>query len=595
MATVLLFNSTFETGTLAQQGWDEVNSGSADSSIVLASSEGITAHGGVDICKMQHTAGGGEAGTRLQIYTLDYDHDYAFEWYEYYPDIMSNQGVGGDWGPQLFGLASTDINNVNMPIWILQTIISGGVMKPQMWFNPSNHPSVGAGPLSTDNSTPKSYSNTGITIPTDQWVKWRIEARPAGNFTGHLRVYMNDTEVFNFSNIKTTVPDSGQRALYGDWVMMYPQWTMYGDGLTPQPCVKYMDDVSVFEIDRALLVGQAVETDTAQVILAEQPPVFSPVLRAYRWYFDNGTPATATPAAAENTPYTIAPGQALHLRVSIEETAGVSAGGVQAFGLQQSRNGSSLSSVGATSIWVEVWPSANITDNEATAQRLSSGNGSFSAGGADDVNGAFSKQLLANTFTEIVYSIWMDDVNSVLVPGDVMTFDVALGGVAFPENVVPQLTVVSSNDTIVAVGQANESEAVQPLTVNKSRVLAQVTEAETAGALGKLKLKGLATALESESAQAFASQKLKALLLASDAEQALEIQPNAAHAMGLVLESESAQQITAIKTKLLNQAHDAEVAREMLLGGAPAPEAPFFIDLTTGQIYWRVGKFIIPL
>src|SRR5439155_19168457 len=70
-------------------------------------------------------------------------------------------------------------------------------------------------------------------------VRFKVMIKPGADFTGALKVWMNNQVLFDLSSIKTRYVDTGQG------LISYIEQTGYGSGLTPTPAVHYVDDVTI--------------------------------------------------------------------------------------------------------------------------------------------------------------------------------------------------------------------------------------------------------------------------------------------------------------------------------------------------------------
>jgi hypothetical protein len=63
---------------------------------------------------------------------------------------------------------------------------------------------------------------------------------PRGDFTGAFKLWMNGQVLFDLSSVKTMYPNVGQTG-----VMLWTEQTGYGSGLTPNPAIHYVNDVTI--------------------------------------------------------------------------------------------------------------------------------------------------------------------------------------------------------------------------------------------------------------------------------------------------------------------------------------------------------------
>jgi len=71
-------------------------------------------------------------------------------------------------------------------------------------------------------------------------VFFEVMITPRGDFTGALKIWMNGQVLFDQSLVKTMYPDVGQTG-----VIVWLEQTGYGSGLTPNPTIHYVDDVTI--------------------------------------------------------------------------------------------------------------------------------------------------------------------------------------------------------------------------------------------------------------------------------------------------------------------------------------------------------------
>ncbi len=174
--------------------------------------------------------------------------------------------------------------------------------------------------------------------------------------------------------------------------------------------------------------------------------------RAYRFYED-GTEAGSVAIAAENTAINrnVDTDSLLLLRQGIRESGSGSSSGLanDDYYLHYLVNGVIVGEIGGVGSLFPVLAavSSNLTDGEATTQRLSShGTGVFNAGvvnnhlSADPIN----YQLIANNFTEILYVIKIQ--SAYVSNGDVITFKINYNTVTDLTNAAtPTITVVKTS------------------------------------------------------------------------------------------------------------------------------------------------------
>ena len=233
-APQVLWSASMETGDLSQWN-DQTNSGSAISTAVTAFSAGIPPKSGNWVMKQSVTGSAG--GTRMarfpEIDTLaKAGTTFYVSWWDYYPTKIS-------FGPaDMFGiwqLASFDANGIPQPVWGVflngtdGTLILG-------WSPAGNAPAEG--PHAGEFTSRRAYTST-LAVPVGQWVFFEVMIKPAADFTGAFKLWMNGTVIFDQSLVKTRFPDT---ALGG---FQYCTHNAYGSGLTPTPASHYVDNVTI--------------------------------------------------------------------------------------------------------------------------------------------------------------------------------------------------------------------------------------------------------------------------------------------------------------------------------------------------------------
>lgn len=176
--------------------------------------------------------------------------------------------------------------------------------------------------------------------------------------------------------------------------------------------------------------------------------VFACTARAFQFYAD-GTEAGAAALAAENAALgcRATSNVQLVLRYGIQESGAGSISGATTddYQLQVSKNGGAYASVTTTSSNVKAWASANLTDAGTTTQRLTAGTGAFVAGEISETGLVTDRQLTANNFTEMLYTI--EIVAADVADGDRLDFRVLLNGAVFASyTVTPRIVTVKVAD-----------------------------------------------------------------------------------------------------------------------------------------------------
>lgn len=230
---VPLWLAGMETGNLAE--WSgKTNSGSADSVAVLTQTEGIPSRGGLWVMKQSVT--GPVGGTRMQRYPeIDTcaraGTPFYYTYWAYFPTKIT-------FGPsdmfQPLGINSTNPQGVAVPVWGLY--LNGANFTLSLGWSP-NDMAPAEGPHVGE--TGKRFYSSTVPVPVGQWVKFETYIKPAADFTGAIKVWMNGAVIFDGPAVKTMHPIN---------TLGMPMWIdkdAYGSGLTPTPCVHYVDDVSV--------------------------------------------------------------------------------------------------------------------------------------------------------------------------------------------------------------------------------------------------------------------------------------------------------------------------------------------------------------
>jgi hypothetical protein len=222
------------TGDLSD--WSEkVNTGTADTTVVTAASAGIAPRGGSYVMKQSVTDPYG--GTRMQRYP-EVDSlaragtPFYWSWWDYFPTPISF-GIFDTF--IVFGINSkASLTAADAPIWGLVFHNSGNTL--DLIWSP-NETAPAEGPHAGEFGT-RAY-NSSTPVPVGQWVFFEVMITPRGDFTGALKVWMNGQVLFDQSLVETMYPNVGQTPF-----IMWLEQTGYGSGLTPNPAVHYVDDVT---------------------------------------------------------------------------------------------------------------------------------------------------------------------------------------------------------------------------------------------------------------------------------------------------------------------------------------------------------------
>ena len=185
-----------------------------------------------------------------------------------------------------------------------------------------------------------------------------------------------------------------------------------------------------------------------------------PALRqdSFRARNDDGTEATATWKAAQDTNWTQRRGQLFRLRFRIQETAGAIAKSTT-FDLWATRNGGTAFSVSPTSGFCRAVDSPNVTDGGATTKQLAGGAGAYEAGQMIEDGISVAQTISASNHTEheFVVELYGSTAN-----GDVFDFRVRYGDGTLLEayGIVPRATaeVLPSPAAPTGVAATNKME-----------------------------------------------------------------------------------------------------------------------------------------
>jgi polysaccharide lyase-like protein len=230
----ILWSAHMETGNLSE--WNgEDPTGSAVSTAVTAASQSITAHGGSWVMKQAVT--GSVGGTRMNPYAINglsqAGTTFYATWWEYHPFQITFSTADQY---QIWQIASQSTTSFS-PIWGLY--VDGADFTLRLIWSPDDHaPSNGP----HNGETGKRVYTAGTPVPLNQWVRFEAMVTPAGStatdFTGALKIWMNNAVMFDLSSIKTRFPDVAPGGL------MYTTHNAYGSNLTPTPAYHFVDDVT---------------------------------------------------------------------------------------------------------------------------------------------------------------------------------------------------------------------------------------------------------------------------------------------------------------------------------------------------------------
>lgn len=243
---LIQWSASMESGTLlttdtpAGEWSEQVVTFNAVTTAVTAASVSIPAKVGSFVMKQQWTADSGQpeaSGTRMSRYTeinalTKAGTTFWYSWWDYFPAALSYTSTGfyNHWQ-----IASNDgLPSSADPIWVLGIANSGMTMT--LDWSPNNKAPAN-GPHSGE-SGPRTYTSS-VVIPTAQWVRFEVMITPREDFTGALKIFMNNQVLFDLSLIKTQFPFNGQSLF--TWIANND----YGLHLSPAPFIHYVDYVTV--------------------------------------------------------------------------------------------------------------------------------------------------------------------------------------------------------------------------------------------------------------------------------------------------------------------------------------------------------------
>jgi hypothetical protein len=224
---------------LASNGgdWDiETVTGSANSAAVQATAENIPPHGGLWVMKQAVTGpvGGTRMGRYLETNALvQAGTPFYVTWWDYYPAQIR---FGSADMFSYFQIAGVDANLSYNPVWMF--LVNGTDFTPVLMWSP-NLMAPAEGPHAGE-SGKRAYTST-TPIPVGRWVKFEVFIKPAADFTGAVKLWMDGAVIFDEQMVKTRYPGSGAPSVPG---FMYVTHNAYGSGLTPTPTGHYVDDVT---------------------------------------------------------------------------------------------------------------------------------------------------------------------------------------------------------------------------------------------------------------------------------------------------------------------------------------------------------------
>lgn len=209
----------------------ENNSGSADSIAVRASSEGIAARSGSWV--MKQSVLGTSGGTRMyrnsainSVYRSGNPIYYSF--WAYFP-----QATRASWF-NLLQIQSINPGGLLDPVWILGIHPTNFTLRMEWWG------SLGMSGPHAGESGGRVYDQSAP-IPVGQWVFMQVMVTPREDYSGAVKVWMNDNVLFDITNVRTKYPEGAS----GGVPRFYISKNAYGQNLTPSPNHHYVDDVRI--------------------------------------------------------------------------------------------------------------------------------------------------------------------------------------------------------------------------------------------------------------------------------------------------------------------------------------------------------------
>lgn len=159
----------------------------------------------------------------------------------------------------------------------------------------------------------------------------------------------------------------------------------------------------------------------------------------FRFYNDDGTQATNTAIAAENTNInpTISSDYSVVLRIKITDAGGVGSA-ADDWQLQFSKNSGAYTDLTTSSSNAKAFDSSTLAEGDATTERLTV-DGTFGAGKVSEDGLVNSVGVSASGTTELVYTITI--LNADVVNGDTFDFQALYAGTALNYSVTPRITI----------------------------------------------------------------------------------------------------------------------------------------------------------
>jgi hypothetical protein len=206
-------------------GGGEFDSGSYTPAIVTTEQ----AHSGTRSAKLSINAATQASGVRLFRWLESQTHPnlYYSAWF-YFPQKYAITGWSNFF--QFKSKSPSAIGGTD-PIFYLDARMrpNGNPYFRLDWWNQLTIP----GPLPIPG--PRVWEQTIADIPIGKWFKLEAHYVSAGDFTGRITIWQDDALLFDLQGVRTRYPD-GNTA----WAVC-----AYGQGITPQPTVLYVDDAFI--------------------------------------------------------------------------------------------------------------------------------------------------------------------------------------------------------------------------------------------------------------------------------------------------------------------------------------------------------------
>jgi polysaccharide lyase-like protein len=231
----IVWHAGMETGNLSEWPSQNNNTGPALSTAVQAALEGIPPRTTPWVMKQAVT--GAVGATRMGTDTVklvEAGTEFWVTWWDYYPAQIK---FGAADMFMFLQIAGVDAGGSYNPVWSFYP--DGGTFTPRIIWSP-NDMAPAEGPHAGENG--KRVYTTSTPIPVGKWTKFELYVKPAADFTGALKLWMDGAPLFDQSAIKTRYPGSGAPGVPG---YSYMEHTAYGSNLTPTPAVHYVDDVTI--------------------------------------------------------------------------------------------------------------------------------------------------------------------------------------------------------------------------------------------------------------------------------------------------------------------------------------------------------------